>query len=306
MQLLLKDDVLLEIQEDGFCKVLDFDRLPLMLRKENVIFEDFVKWASNRILPIWRCFAKQILYVLRLPVRNPHEVCMACRGLSLNDSYWIRQEEEYVTWKEVNLFQNVFPAFVTEVSLSGKNVYNQMEGMQGIYTPELTTAGANAKGWIRRGEKLYLHKTGRYEIPAANILSALEIRHIGYELSDEGEIGRYLSKERRQWLIETKEVMVNSELFTSENTSFVTFEEFKIFCEDKGWNPLKKVREIDHKAYLQMQIADYILNNNDRHCQNWGFMMDNQTGKLMCLCPLFDHDYTFCENQELWSQKLIR
>lgn len=35
-------------------------------------------------------------------------------------------------------------------------------------------------------------------------------------------------------------------------------------------------------------VLDFILSNTDRHSQNYGFLMDNITGKLMCLAPLFD------------------
>ena len=38
MQLLLKDIPLLDIQENGTCTILDFDRLPFSLRKENITF----------------------------------------------------------------------------------------------------------------------------------------------------------------------------------------------------------------------------------------------------------------------------
>ena len=42
MQLLLKDEPILDIQENGTCRILDFDRLPFALRKENVTFVDFI------------------------------------------------------------------------------------------------------------------------------------------------------------------------------------------------------------------------------------------------------------------------
>ena len=51
-----------------------------------------------------------------------------------------------------------------------------------------------------------------------------------------------------------------------------------------------------------MQIADYILNNNDRHEQNWGFFMDNASGKLTGYCPLFDHDHSFADHRNVMSQ----
>ena len=174
MQLLLKDKPLLEIQENGTCTILDFDRLPFALRKEKITFVEFMEWASSRSLSIGRSYAKEILNTLRLPQSNRYAVCRACRGLNLEDAYWIREDGDEKTWEEVNLFQNPLSLFITEISLSGRNVHYRVERVdrQKIHTPELTTLGVSAKGWIRRADGLYLHKVGKYEIPADEILSA--------------------------------------------------------------------------------------------------------------------------------------
>ena len=282
MQLLLKDKPILDIQENGTCRILDFDRLPFALRKENITFIDFVEWASNRTLSIGRSYAKEILNSLRLSQTNRFAVCKACRGLSLEDAYWIRQEGDDKTWKEVNLFHNPFALFVTEISLSGTNIrYTaRAEERANIHTPELTTMGASAKGWIRQEGKLFLHKVGRYEIPADQILTALDIPHIHYRISTEEEISSYLSEERKEWIESVGE----------------------LFCSYYGMNPYSEAEKMDREFYLKMQIADHILNNNDRHEQNWGFLMDNETGKLTGFCPLFDHDHAFVSYKDVMSQ----
>ena len=95
---------------------------------------------------------------------------------------------------------------------------------------------------------------------------------------------------------------MNAELFTSEDLSMVTFEEFQAFCGNYGLDAYAEAEKTDREFYLKMQIADYLLNNNDRHEQNWGFLMDNQTGKLTGYFPLFDHDHAFCENPRIYSQ----
>lgn len=304
MQLLLKDKPILDIQDNGTCRILDFDRLPFALRKENITFVDFIEWASNRTLSIGRSYAKEILNSLRLSQTNRFAVCKACRGLSLEDSYWIRQDGDKKTWKEVNLFHNPLSLFVTEISLSGTNIHYSMnaEERRNIHTPELTTLGASAKGWIRRDDRLFLHKVGKYEIPADQILTALDIPHIHYHISTEEEIATYLTEERKAWIDGVGEAVVNSELFTSEKISLVTFEEFQIFFSHYGMNPYSEAEKIDREFYLKMHIADYILNNNDRHEQNWGFLMENETGKLTGFCPLFDHDHTFVNYDNVMSQ----
>lgn len=304
MLLLLKNKPLLSIQDNGVCKILDFDRLPFALRKEEITFVEFMEWASNRTLSIGRSYAKEILNAMRLSQSNRYAVCKACRGLSLEDSYWIRQDEDEKTWEEVNLFQNPLSLFITEISLSGSMIWHQEEvkEQKKIHTPELTTLGASAKGWIRQEEGLFLHKVGKYEIPADEILNVLHINHIHYKVSQENEIRSYLSEERKEWIDGVGERIVNSKLFTSEDIAMLTFEEFKIFCEIYGMNAYEEAKRINPKAYFEMQIADYILNNNDRHEQNWGFLVENQSGKIIDYCPLFDHDHAFRNDKNLMSQ----
>ena len=162
--------------------------------------------------------------------------------------------------KKLIFFKNPLSLFVTEISLSGSNIHFTAgaEERRNIHTPELTTLGASAKGWIRQERKLYLHKVGKYEIPADQILNVLDIPHIHYRVSAEKDISDYVSNERQEWISGVGEAVVNSELFTSEQTSLVTFEEFQIFCEHYGMNPYAEAEKMDREFYLKMQIADYI------------------------------------------------
>ena len=104
---------------------------------------------------------------------------------------------------------------MTELSLSGTNIHYSADSgaRRNIHTPELTTMGASAKGWIRREGKLFLHKVGKYEIPADQILNALDIPHIHYRISAEQEVSDYLSNERKEWIRGVGEAIVNSEPF---------------------------------------------------------------------------------------------
>ncbi len=49
---------------------------------------------------------------------------------------------------------------------------------------------------------LYLHKIGKYEIPADQILTALGIPHVHYFISSKTEIDSYLTQERKEWLFD--------------------------------------------------------------------------------------------------------
>lgn len=56
------------------------------------------------------------------------------------------------------------------------------------------------------------------------------------------------------------------------------------------------VKKMDAGNYYKVQIADYILGNEDRHGANFGFFMDNRSRKLQGLYPLMDHDHAFSED----------
>lgn len=43
MKLYLRDIPVLEINENGICNILDFDRLPFALRKKDMTYPEFVE-----------------------------------------------------------------------------------------------------------------------------------------------------------------------------------------------------------------------------------------------------------------------
>lgn len=76
--------------------------------------------------------------------------------------------------------------------------------------------------------------------------------YIHYAVSQAEEIGSYLSEERRLLLEGVGKVIVNAELFTTQDKELVTFEEFKIFCDSYGLNAYQEAARIDRQAFLQM------------------------------------------------------
>ena len=53
------------------------------------------------------------------------------------------------------------------------------------------------------------------------------------------------------------------------------------------------VKKLDSENFYKTIIVDYLIPNSDRHGQNWGFFMDNTSGRLLGLHPLFDHNNAF-------------
>ena len=46
-------------------------------------------------------------------------------------------------------------------------------------------------------------------------------------------------------------------------------------------------------AFSNMVAVDFLMANTDRHLDNYAFYMDNQTGELVDMVPLYDFNYSF-------------
>ncbi len=298
LYLMAKDIPVLEIEQGG-CRILNRDLLPFSLRKDRVTLEDFYgTWMNSRAIQLSRTNSKMILNSMRVSQTNAYRICQTCHGASLSDMYWFKEEEEKLEWKDVSLFQNDISKAMASTALVGDVLRENGK----IHTPELTTQGVAAKAWVRNGGELYLYKIGKKELAASKILDALGFAHVGYRKVEGEELDRVVTAERKERIRALDERVVKCRLIASEERSMVSFEDFQIFCQENGRNAFADVLSLDREHYLQMQIADYILNNIDRHGANWGFFMDNETGRLQELYPLMDHDQAFSDVEGMYSQ----
>lgn len=303
--LMLKNIPVLKVHDDGKAEILEFSKLPFALRTEAVDAGMYHEWVSQRALQLDRQNAKELINRYRLPQYDKYRIAKACRAFSLNDAYWIKYETDTATWESRNLFHNEISVSIIETSLSGRlhrTSYPLIKNQKITeISPELTTWGVNAKAWMKEDGQLYLHKVGINELGASQILDRLEVPHVHYRQSTPEQISRYVSEEIQGWLEGTGETIVNSKLFTSPDVAFVSFDEFGVFCEHYHLDPIATAMEISPQQYHEMQVIDYILNNSDRHGQNWGFYMDNASGKLAGMALHFDHDKAFNRNREIMS-----
>ena len=129
----------------------------------------------------------------------------------------------------------------------------------------------------------------------------LGIDHVHYEKAE--QLKEYLSKDRIKKIEDVGEIIVRSKLITNQQQGIIPFEEFAVWCANQEIDDeYEEAKRRDEKSYYEMQIADYILNNSDRHVGNWGFYFDVEENKLQGMYPLMDHDHSFDEEETLMSQ----
>ena len=295
---MMKNTKVLETNKDGSIMIYEEKLLPFSLQKEDLTYEDFFfNWLSVRPLSIGRTNAKAILNNAGIP-QNSLTIARICHGMNLSDCYWVKEREEDTSWDKDNLYDHDMDPLYADTALTGKSHHLSKDK---FHTPELTAQGVSAKCWIKENDGIYLYKVGRKELPASEILDVLGIDHVHYEKAE--QLKEYLSKDRIKKIEDVGEIIVRSKLITNKQQGIIPFEEFAVWCANQEIDDeYEEAKRRDEKSYYEMKIADYILNNSDRHVGNWGFYFDVEENKLQGMYPLMDHDHSFDEEETLMSQ----
>ena len=252
--------------------------LPLDLEASN---EGMVKWLKTRVIPKNRYHVDEILDFFGLEISDTKGIIDICKGLSLNDSYWIVGKEFKGSFKQYNLFENHFNDILSIVAYTG--VYSSKRAF--TTSPELTTNGMLPKGWrFIDGDGIYLYKGGSIgfsnggkepyiEYYASQIAEKMGINHINYDLE--------------KW----KNILASKcPLFTDIDTSFIpigrlvkngTLNKVIEYYDSLGKEFSNQIRD--------MLVFDALIMNEDRHLGNFGVLIDNHSGKIIAPAPVFDN-----------------
>ena len=68
---------------------------------------------------------------------------------------------------------------------------------------------------------------------------------------------------------------------------------FDIYACNHDLDTYEVCKSIDPVTYYGMNILDYLTGNTDRHQENWGFLVDNNTNHYISLYPLMDFNQCF-------------
>ena len=121
-----------EYKEENFtrkCRILKIDNdnsflLPIGLTlNDDGIFE----WLRTRIIPKNREFVDQILLSMGLSNNDVIGIIKICKGLSLNDSYWVVEEDFKGKFEDYNLYENKFSNTLALIAYTGYGS-NQIKG----------------------------------------------------------------------------------------------------------------------------------------------------------------------------------
>ena len=240
-----------------------------------------LKWLQKRVIPKYRAHAAEILKTFGLNVNDTKGIIDVCKGLSLNDSFWVVPQGFAGTFAQYNLYENRFSEILSLVAYTG---IGQSDAAF-TTSPELTTNGMLPKGWrFIEGDGIYLYKGGTSgaantgnepysEYYASQIAQAMGLHTVVYELEN--------------W----KGILASRcGLFTVIDTAYIPIG--RIVREGGLKVCLKYYEELGPEAYEEiksMLVFDAVIYNEDRHFGNFGVLRDNHSGELLGAAPVFDN-----------------
>lgn len=253
--------------------------LPLDL--EEVSEKGIESWVHHRSIPKNRAYVNTLLSAMGLSINRPFDILRVSKALSLNDCYWVTEENFAGSFDKYNLYDNRFSRTLGQIAFTGYG----SSGVSGITSsPELTTNGMLPKCWRRESGIIRLYKGGTEgasnagfepysEFYASQIAEILEIDAVKYGLS--------------KW----KGTLCSTcEIFTSKERAYVPAGKIvhrggmaavRAFYRELGEDYLK--------ALDDMIVFDAVILNTDRHYGNFGFLVDTAANKICAPAPLFDH-----------------
>lgn len=243
--------------------------------------EGIVKWLQNRVIPKNRAFVDEVLKTLGLSANDTKGIIDVCKGLSLNDSYWVVPDDFKGKFSEYNLYENRFSEVLSLVAYTGAGGSKEAFST----SPELTTHGMLRKAWrFIEDDGIYLYKGGTEgasnagnepysEYYACQIAEAMGLNCVHYDLEN--------------W----KGILASKcKLFTSIDTAFVPIGRIVKSGGIKAC--LDYFEKLDKESFEQvksMLVFDAVIYNEDRHFGNFGILRDNHSGKVIGAAPIFDN-----------------
>lgn len=212
---------------------------------------------------------------------TPDGFLQVSHALGLNDTLWVKPEASTLQWADVSLYTNPFDDVAARTAFE-----TGLHGLQLSSTsPEFTADGTFPKCWRREPNGILLYKTGLSGFsntglePYSEFMSA----RIASTMRDVDNIEYDLAKFKGH-------LCSTCRLFTSESTGFVpigkllpqttphTMINMLDFCRGLGFE----------REFSDMIVLDAITFNQDRHVNNFGFLIDNDTFEIKSFAPLFD------------------
>lgn len=266
--LMYRDEKIAYIKENTLDKIINKHLLPIIMIDERG--GAFEAWLQTRVIDTQRTNSRQIRRRLSVRSEVPNDIVIKARAVSITDGYWLKWENESITYKEI---REKLSDGLNKIALYGNT--DEVNFNEEDITPELTNIGSFEKCWKLFDDGWYMIKKGSIKENFAEVLISkigeiLNFDMVAYEPMEGGRL-------------------VRCKDFT--NGGKVDFEPLYSFVKDY-WEVESSVEIIKElgfvEEFLDITFLDALCYNIDRHTFNFGVIREN--GEIKSLAPNFDNN----------------
>ena len=265
--LLLSKDTPIAKIISGVLEPLDPQRLPLYLKRTG----DVRTWLESRAIDGLRTNSRLLKRVLRLEHKDDLTTVLAVNAATITDNYWVKPIDDDTTlYDDIRFKENMFD----ELALTGDvDSFDKPPSK----TPELTNIGSFEKCWRLEDGKWWMYKAGKKEELFSELMAYRIGKFLGCPMADYEAAGDF---------IKSRDFTDNASVDFEPAVSIVGDVQDYI----KIYEALKEISEDIAKQYVHMCYFDGLIFNMDRHEHNFGVLRNSDTGEILSLAPLFDHN----------------
>ena len=239
-------------------------------------------WWQGRAIPASRQGIRRALD--ELGVATAQSLLEKCLGLSLSDQYWIRPAGSALRWSEVNFFEHPFSDDV------GNILFGRGSGGDpvSLMSPDNTSDGWLKKKWTIVGGKRCLLKGGSgatqqepyNEVFASRLMRRLQVPHVEYAL---------VYQDGYPFSVCEDFITPNTELVSAWHVMQTRKKENHVSAYQHLLQCCAALGIPDVRRRLDEMLAvDYLLVNEDRHQNNFGFIRRADTLEWLGMAPIYD------------------
>ena len=252
--LMCKDIAVYDITES---QILNDSLLPGCLLKETI---SFPQWMETRYSKETN-FSSQRLMQRAFGMFDHEHAAFATGALSLSDCYWIKRQDEELLYMDITPYIHKEWDGIEEDGIKNDYIWGSLSN--------LFVSGKTDKRWIDAQTLLKVNAFG--ELGSYDLCAALGLGNVTEaQKTDEGVI---LSN------------------FTSTDVFYESMEQYGVAGEDT--DPRDKAVGIFKELAVALFVIDYLVENNDRHPDDYGFLRNSNTGEYVSMAPYYNFDWVW-------------
>ncbi len=240
--------------------------LPLYLKRT----KDMENWLASRAIDAHRTNSRLLKKALRLRTAEDAQVALTVNAATLTDCYWFRPEESDAVYEDIRFKENFFDGLALRGDPDGFS-------HRPSRTPELTNTGSYEKCWRLIDGVWWMVKNENKQEMFSELFICRLGEKLGLDMAHYEPDGDY---------IRTPNFTQGTGYCFEPISSLMDENDDYSDCFDTIFALSPTLAE----QYLQIVWMDTICYNMDRHTENFGFLRDSSTGKIVSMAPNYDNN----------------